>query len=130
MNNGVSSKRGGAWTGWLITISMVVIAVSAVLYSVESMGRYAGYGISGGALLMAIGLLFQARDEMKKSMRLRRLSRMLLLSSLIYMVSGGFMIEGSDAWLALFAVATVFLVYSVFATSSVEKKERREQADG
>ncbi len=51
---------------------------------------------------------------------------MTFIGLLIYLVAGGFMIQGSNIWLPLFAeLSTVFYIYALFAKDRALKKEEK-----
>ncbi|MDO4695783.1 hypothetical protein [Porphyromonas sp.] len=47
--------------------------------------------------------------------RERRLNRMGFIGSLFYIVSSGFMYERSNVWVILFAIASIYVMYSLLA---------------
>lgn len=53
-----------------------------------------------------------ARDG---SVRERRLNRMGFIGSLFYVVAGGFMYEASNVWIVPFAIASIYVMYSLLA---------------
>lgn len=102
---------------FLFAIGAILVAIGAVIW-LELKG-IAGWLLASGGFLMALSFLINAfQQQEKESFRARRLERMQLLSSLIYIVSGGFMIQQSGTWLPLFIIATVFFVYSAFVKDS------------
>lgn len=107
----------------LQTAGPLLVVVGAVVYEIVGEQGACGWILSIGGLLGALGILLKRGDD-NSNKRLRRLDRMAFLGHLMYLVSGGFMIQGSRAWLALFAVATVFYIYSVFVKDRVLKKSK------
>lgn len=49
------------------------------------------------------------------SVRERRLNRMGFIGSLFYIVAGGLMYESSNVWIILFAVGSIYVMYSLLA---------------
>ncbi len=49
------------------------------------------------------------------SVRVRRLNRMGMFAAAAYLVSGGLMYDNSNWWIILYAVGTVYLLYSLLA---------------
>lgn len=46
---------------------------------------------------------------------------MRLIGGLMFLVSGGFAIEGQNLWILLFAGGTVFTLYGIFVGDKVKK---------
>ena len=92
----------------LLTIGPILVVIGAIAYSISALTAYSGWMVSFGGLLGAIGTLLSSFVGKEASARVRRLDRMGFLAMLMFIVSGGFMIQGSSSWLAIFAVGTVF----------------------
>lgn len=75
----------------------------------------AAWVMLGGSLLMAFAYIIRATKYKPESARERRLERMGMLAGLHYFLAATFMMRQSTTWMLLFAVATVFFVYSNFA---------------
>lgn len=116
-----SKKISSKFITILFVIGAILVAVGAIIW-LELKG-IAGWLVASGGLLMSISFLINAlQQQEKESFRARRLERMQLLSSLLYFVSGGFMIQKSGTWLPIFIIATVFFVYSSFVKDSTASK--------
>lgn len=109
----------------LLTIGPILVVIGAIAYSISALTAYSGWMVSFGGLLGAIGTLLSSFVGKEASARVRRLDRMGFLAMLMFIVSGGFMIQGSSSWLAIFAVGTVFYVYAVFAKDRALKREEK-----
>lgn len=112
----------------LLNIGSVLLVIGVLLYGVPAIGYQAGWIISLGGLVAALGCILSASDNKDLPTRYKRLERMLLLAMLIYLIAGGFMIQRSTSWLMIFIVATLFYLYSIFAIDRIDKKERKEHA--
>lgn len=112
-------------TGTLLqTIGPIIIVAGVIAYELSHGHQVSGWLVSIGGLLGATGILLQANKEGDKSdKRIRKLDRMGFLGLLIYLIAGGFMAQGSGSWIAIFGVATVFYIYSVFVKDRVLRKK-------
>lgn len=112
--------------GILQAIGPVLVLLGAIFFEINSIKSYSGWLVAIGGGLAALGTLWQiSRKGGSKEKRGRRLDRMMFLGLLLYMVSGGFMIQGSTIWLPLFAVATVFYIYALFVKDRALRKENK-----
>ncbi|MDO5016810.1 MAG: hypothetical protein Q4E10_00400 [Porphyromonas sp.] len=104
-----------------------IVIAGAILYGFDLTRTVAGWVMAGGALVSVIGLMITSvSDKKAASQRVRRLDRMTLLGLLLFLVSGGVMIQGSNNWVVLFAIATVFYLYgSLMKIRELRKEERR-----
>ncbi|MDD7437831.1 MAG: hypothetical protein PUK66_03215 [Bacteroidales bacterium] len=124
-NNPVVSRRSTALQQALLTIGPILVVIGTVSYGISVLTLWAGWMVSIGGGIGAFGVLLSAFVDKTKSARVRRLDRMIFLGLLMFIVSGGFMIQGSSSWLAIFAVGTVFYVYAVFAKDRALKREEK-----
>lgn len=114
------------WVPQLFLVGEIAVAVGACSWMATK--GAGGWALAAGGFVMAVSYIWASvggRAEL--SLRLRRLERMGLLASLIYLVSGGFMLQRSGTWLPLFIVATVLLLYALFVSDHVRKKEAEER---
>lgn len=107
----------------LLVIGPILVVIGAIAYSIQSLSAYSGWIVAVGGLVGAIGSLISASRGKELSPRIRRLDRMFFLGLLLFLVSGGFMIQGSSSWFAIFAVGAVFYIYAVFAKDRALKME-------
>lgn len=124
-NNPQTSVRFTVLQQALLTIGPILVVMGAVVYSFPRLTQYSGWLVAIGGLLGAVGTLIASTSSKEQGARLRRLDRMIFLGLLMFIISGGFMIQGSSSWLAIFAVGTVFYIYSVFAKDRAIKKEEK-----
>lgn len=111
----------------ILTISMIALLVTAILPLLNIMW-------SGTAVIFSIAAAgtFIARifsPYIGDNIRLKRLHRMELISTLCYMVSAFFMFFPQNStrdWLAFLTVGAMLQVYSSFMISYTEKKESRK----
>lgn len=121
---GKQSNRGFKLAESLQAIGPALVLIGAILFEVSTTKPYSGWLVAIGGGMAALGALLQiSRKVATDTKRVRRLDRMTFIGLLMYMVSGGFMIQGSHIWLPLFAVATVFYIYALFAKDRVLKKQ-------
>lgn len=106
----------------LFTTGSLLIVSGAVLWL--KIKDVSGWLVACGGFILAISLLISSsiNKEENLSFRAKRLERMQLFSSLLYLVAGGFMIQRSGSWLPIFAVGTIFFVYSAFAKDKKSSK--------
>lgn len=131
-NNKYNSKPEGrvhstVFQQVLLTIGPILVVIGAIIYSFPLLTAYAGWVIALGGVLGALGTLLLSIRGREGSARVRRLDRMIFLGLLMFIVSGGFMIQGSSSWLVILAVGTVFYIYSVFAKDRALKKEDQKR---
>lgn len=120
------TKYDNWWVRNLQTISLTWVLMGAILFEPNGTKPYSGWLVAIGGGVAAIATLLQISSKgSSDDKRVRRLDRMMFLGLLIYMVSGGFMIQGSSIWLPLFAVATVFYIYALFAKDRALRKENK-----
>ena len=120
------TKYDNRWVRNLQTIGPILVLIGAILFEPDGTKAYSGWLVAIGGGVAAIATLLQISSKGgSDDKRVRRLDRMSFFGFLIYMVSGGFMIQGSDIWLPLFAVATVFYIYALFAKDRALKKEEK-----
>lgn len=110
----VKSKNKWISYGFVLGAILVVIGAIGWLEFRHTSGWFLALG--GGLMALSI-LILSVSNKSEGDIRARRLERMQLISSLLYLVSGGFMIQGSGTWLPIFMVGTVFFFYSTFALS-------------
>ena len=121
---GKQSNSGLKLAESLQAIGPALVLIGAILFEVSTTKPYSGWLVAIGGGMAALGALLQiSRKVATDTKRVRRLDRMTFIGLLMYMVSGGFMIQGSHIWLPLFAVATAFYIYALFAKDRVLKKE-------
>ena len=99
----------------LYAAGLIIVAVSSLLHFVWDL-PYADYAMAMAGGLMALSLMLKGAfgEKADGTVRSRRLDRMRLLGGLIFMVAGGFAVEGQNLWILLFAAATVFTLYGIF----------------
>lgn len=102
------------WISYSFTLGAMFVAVGAIGWMLFK--GISGWFMALGGLLMSLSILLHSLNNREESnFRVRRLERMQLISSLLYLVAGGFMIQRSGTWLPIFIAGTVFFVYSTFA---------------
>lgn len=120
------TKYDNRWVKYLQTIGPTWVLMGAILFEPDGTKAYSGWLVAIGGGVAAIATLLQISSKGgSNDKRVRRLDRMSFFGFLIYMVSGGFMIQGSSIWLPLFAVATVFYIYALFAKDRALRKENK-----
>lgn len=120
------TKYDNRWVRNLQTIGPILVLIGAILFEPDCTKPYSGWLVAIGGGMAAIATLLQISSKVgSEEKRIRRLDRMTFIGLLIYLVSGGFMIQGSNIWLPLFAVATVFYIYALFAKDRALKKEEK-----
>ena len=120
------TKYDNRWVRNLQTIGPILVLIGAILFEPDCTKPYSGWLVAIGGGMVAIATLLQISSKGgSNDKRVRRLDRMSFIGLLIYLVSGGFMIQGSNIWLPLFAVATVFYIYALFAKDRALKKEEK-----
>ncbi|MDD7557705.1 MAG: hypothetical protein PUJ69_03430 [Porphyromonas somerae] len=120
------TKYGNRWVRNLQTIGPILVLIGAILFEPDCTKPYSGWLVAIGGGMAAIVTLLQISSKGgSEEKRIRRLDRMSFIGLLIYLVSGGFMIQGSNIWLPLFAVATVFYIYALFAKDRALRKENK-----
>lgn len=120
------TKHDKRWVRNLQTIGPILVVIGAILFEPDCTKPYSGWLVAIGGGVAAIATLLQISNKGgSDEKRVRRLDRMSFFGLLIYMVSGGFMIQGSTIWLPLFAVATVFYIYALFAKDRALRKENK-----
>lgn len=120
------TKYDNRWVKYLQTIGPTWVLMGAILFEPDGTKDYSGWLVAIGGGVAAIATLLQISSKGgSNDKRVRRLDRMSFFGFLIYMVSGGFMIQGSSIWLPLFAVATVFYIYALFAKDRALRKENK-----
>lgn len=68
-----------------------------------------------GAIGMISYFLYTSTIIAKDNARERRLNRMGFIGSLGYIVSGGFMYDDNRIWVILFAISSIYVMYSLLA---------------
>lgn len=68
-----------------------------------------------GAIGLTSYFLSASLTAREGGVRERRLNRMGFIGSLFYIVAGGFMYEASNVWIILFAIASIYVMYSLLA---------------
>lgn len=100
-----------------LNISLVVgsslVVIGAILFLIYPV--VAAWLVMIGAFVIGLSYILKSYLYKSESARVRRLERMGMLGGLHYLIAGGYMLQGSTMWILLFAVGTVFFVYSVFA---------------
>lgn len=120
------TKYDNRWVRNLQTIGPILVLIGAILFEPDCTKPYSGWLVAIGGGMAAITTLLQISSKGgSEEKRIRRLDRMTFIGLLIYLVSGGFMIQGSNIWLPLFAVATVFYIYALFAKDRALRKENK-----
>lgn len=120
------TKYDNRWVKYLQTIGPTWVLMGAILFEPDCTKPYSGWLVAIGGGMAAIATLLQISSKGgSEEKRIRRLDRMTFIGLLIYLVSGGFMIQGSNIWLPLFAVATVFYIYALFAKDRALRKENK-----
>mgnify|MGYP007046474384 FL=1 len=113
------TKYDNRWVKYLQTIGPILVLIGAILFEPDCTKPYSGWLVAIGGGMAAIATLLQISSKGgSEEKRIRRLDRMSFIGLLIYLVSGGFMIQGSDIWLPLFAVATVFYICLLYTSPS------------
>lgn len=125
-----NTRESSRTLGILMPVGSLVLAVGAILFSLTCITYHAGWLIIVGGILSSLGCFVGAKESKKKSTRLRRLDRMVFIAMLIYIVSGGFMLEKSRSWLVLFTVATVLYLYAIFTIDRINRKRKQSNEYG
>lgn len=81
-----------------------------------------GWIVAIGGIMMSLAFLISAFGHQAETIRARRLERMRLFSGLLFIVSGGFMIQGSGTWLPIFLIGSIFFIYSAFIKDNKPEK--------
>ncbi|MEG0252459.1 MAG: hypothetical protein RSA66_02010 [Muribaculaceae bacterium] len=106
-------------------IAMLIIACAAILPLLQIQWPPLRYVFAVGAIgTLVVRMMMRYKGD---NIRLKRLNRMEMVSSLCYMLSAFFMFyPGSKLtdWLAFLTAGAVLQVYSSFMISRVESKER------
>ncbi|MCI6279702.1 MAG: hypothetical protein SOW44_06930 [Porphyromonas sp.] len=107
----------------LYALGLVLVVLSSLAYFLFDFNGAAWMlAVSGG--LMAVAMMLKGAFDKKQgssATRSSRLDRMRLIGGLMFLVSGGFAIEGQNLWILLFAGGTVFTLYGIFVGDKVKK---------
>lgn len=107
----------------LYALGLVLVVVSSLAHFLFDFDWAAwALAVSGG--LMAVAMMLKGAFGKKQgsaATRSSRLDRMRLIGGLMFLVSGGFAIEGQNLWILLFAGGTVFTLYGIFVGDKVKK---------
>ena len=98
----------------LYAFGLILVVVSSLIFFFTRLHWSAWLLAVSGAVMVIALMIKGAITGSKYSHRVRRLDRMRLIGGLIFLVSGGFAIEGQSLWILLFAGATVFTLYGIF----------------
>lgn len=105
----------------LFAIGLVVVALGAIIYLWQA--RFGCWTMIAGGAAITISMLSRAIQMRSADARARRLDRMALLGGLCYVIAGGLGLDGGSSWKVVFAIATVFVCYSIFVRKEEDKKE-------
>ena len=98
----------------LYAFGLILVVVSSLIHFFTHLPWAAWLlAVSGGVMALAV-MIKGAMTGSKSSTRTKRLDRMRMIGGLIFLVAGGFAIEGQSLWILLFAGATVFTLYGIF----------------
>lgn len=106
----------------LYALALILVVISSLVHFIWGLSAMAwALAVSGG--LIALSMMLKSAFERKHSgsaVRSRRLDRMRMLGGLLFMVAGGFAIEGQNLWILLFAGGTVFTLYGIFVEDKIK----------
>ena len=104
----------------LFYLSLLLIIVGASLYLYQRV--VAGYLMTVGGAMLAI--CFVAMVDKSRPPRVRRLNRMGFFGSLAYICAGGLVLSLSNAWILLFTVGTILVIYSLLVRPTKRKRPK------
>ena len=97
----------------VLYLSFLLIILGSSLYILRP--GWTVWGFIAGAIGLTSYFLSGSLTARDGSVRERRLNRMGFIGSLFYIVAGGFMYESSNIWIILFAIASIYVMYSLLA---------------
>ena len=100
-------------------LAAVLLLLSAVSYLF--MPFYAAYGMAFASAMIAIIRL--SSPYLGKNMRLKRLHRMQLIASFLYVAVSALMFKQRNEWIVCLVCAAILEVYAIFAISSLSDKK-------
>lgn len=104
----------------------ICFKLAAVLLLISALGYlfmpfYAAFGMAFASAMIAIIRL--SSPYIGKNMRRKRLHRMQLIASFLYVAVSVLMFKQRNEWIVCLICAAVFEIYAIFAISSLADKE-------